>query len=598
MIRELCDFRTLLGNVIPIKGWNNEKIHYTIIIDSNGHFINLESNIQNNKVLEMLVPDIPKRSGTKSYLTSGLLWDNNKYILNIEKNKNTNEFNNIIGDNFKNSFINNLKNFKAFLDENKNNKVKYIDAVLLFLKTDNEINCLKQNIKYIDLLKSKIDVNLTFKLDQDIKCMCSELFDEINAYLVYNLNKESKNNYFCSIYGFNNQSSQARLIPSVSVISGATQPGDLISFNENSFESYNFVQGENCNISEQAADDFTKSVDYLLNNKDGAGNFTNKTVIGGNTFIYWCKNNLNSSLESVINYTLNNFNIKNIPEDDVSTDVSLIKDSYSSIFKSKFKLLNDDLDKQYYIICLNSNVKRISITMFLNNSIGNIFNNIINHFDDLELKHNFNKQLNYNVYSLINVCFKDEKKENIKLMKNLIKEFSNAILSNKQYPIILQTYLIDRIKQEIYLNNGKRFALQVAFLKAILNRKKYKGITMDLNKDYEDESYLFGRLFAIYEQIQDKANNRILNSGIKENYYKSYISNPYKVLPILEKIIDKSLNKIKKNNKETYYYFNNLIKNIISKINKDINNQYLSLDDQSKLILGYYHQQTDNWSSK
>lgn len=113
---------------------------------------------------------------------------------------------------------------------------------------------------------------------------------------------------------------------------------------------------------------------------------------------------------------------------------------------------------------------------------------------------------------------------------------------------------------------------------------------MALNEECNDIAYVLGRLFAVLEDIQEKANPNI-NSTIKDRYFTSACANPRMVFPILEKTAQYHMRKFITDTGSTIY-FKKLLGELHNKI--DISEHplpaHMNLENQGKFILGYYHQ--------
>ncbi len=106
--------------------------------------------------------------------------------------------------------------------------------------------------------------------------------------------------------------------------------------------------------------------------------------------------------------------------------------------------------------------------------------------------------------------------------------------------------------------------------------------------DYENKNpaYRCGLLFAVLEKLQQSASNNSLNRTIKDAYFSSAASKPALVFP---KLISLAQNHLKKVNEKTEIYFSKLIQEIIDGIKNEFP-ETLTLSDQGRFMIGYYHQ--------
>lgn len=121
---------------------------------------------------------------------------------------------------------------------------------------------------------------------------------------------------------------------------------------------------------------------------------------------------------------------------------------------------------------------------------------------------------------------------------------------------------------------------------------------MALNEECTKVPYVLGRLFAVLEELQEKANPGI-NSTIKDRYFNSACANPSITFPLLTKLANTHLKKIFVQ-KGTVIYFEKQIGGLMNKLAID-NNAWparLSLPEQGEFILGYYHQVQKRYEKK
>jgi len=144
---------------------------------------------------------------------------------------------------------------------------------------------------------------------------------------------------------------------------------------------------------------------------------------------------------------------------------------------------------------------------------------------------------------------------------------------------------------------------RAAIIKAFLLRNTNYGkedITVALNEKSENVVYTLGREFAVLEEIQEAANPG-LNATIKDRYFNSACATPASVFPILFKLKNSHIKKMRDKKKEIYY----------EKILTDLQGRIpladtgvlaypkrLSLEEQGMFILGYYHQTQKRYEKK
>ncbi len=122
---------------------------------------------------------------------------------------------------------------------------------------------------------------------------------------------------------------------------------------------------------------------------------------------------------------------------------------------------------------------------------------------------------------------------------------------------------------------------------------------MSLNEESGKKPYILGRLFAVLEEAQQKANPTI-NTTIKDRYFNSACANPSIAFPQLLKLCQTHLSKIRKESSGTGIYLDKKIQEILGKLNPEDNPfpKSFNLNDQGLFILGYYQQTQSRFIKK
>lgn len=123
--------------------------------------------------------------------------------------------------------------------------------------------------------------------------------------------------------------------------------------------------------------------------------------------------------------------------------------------------------------------------------------------------------------------------------------------------------------------------VRTGYLKAVLMRNYHnEELTVTLNQKSTDTAYSLGRLFAVMESLQEKANG---TSTIRSRYFAAASMSPKKVFPSLLNLSQHHIAKYKMSG-----YLDKMMESILSVISEFP--AHLSLEEQGKFVLGYYHQ--------
>ena len=124
---------------------------------------------------------------------------------------------------------------------------------------------------------------------------------------------------------------------------------------------------------------------------------------------------------------------------------------------------------------------------------------------------------------------------------------------------------------------------------------------MGLNVECKEPAYVLGRLFAILEFIQKDANPGI-NTTIRDRYFNSACTTPASVFPVLIKLKNSHIKKLERESGGTKIYYEKLLTELMGNLAVEGKGtgfpQRLSLEEQGKFMLGYYHQIQKKYEKK
>ena len=116
---------------------------------------------------------------------------------------------------------------------------------------------------------------------------------------------------------------------------------------------------------------------------------------------------------------------------------------------------------------------------------------------------------------------------------------------------------------------------------------------MSLDTTNNNIGYRMGRLFAVLEKAQEEANPGI-NATIRDRFYGAASSTPVAVFALLMKLKNHHIAKLE--NRGRAVNLERLIGEIVSGI--DEFPAHLTLSDQGRFAVGYYHQRQDFFTKK
>jgi CRISPR-associated protein Csd1 len=120
---------------------------------------------------------------------------------------------------------------------------------------------------------------------------------------------------------------------------------------------------------------------------------------------------------------------------------------------------------------------------------------------------------------------------------------------------------------------------------------------MALDTTYDNIGYVLGRLFAVLERVQEQAQGQGLNKTIRDTYFGAAASSPLITFRRLQELTIHHLAKIRNSGKSTVW-----LETLLGEVNNLIPPAgipaTLSVDDQGRFAIGYYHQRQKFFEKK
>jgi CRISPR-associated protein Csd1 len=249
---------------------------------------------------------------------------------------------------------------------------------------------------------------------------------------------------------------------------------------------------------------------------------------------------------------------------------------------------------RFYVLGLAPNASRISIRYWMDTTFGELAEHVQQHFQDLSLRPEAWREPP-SMWRLLIQTAAQGKSENIP--PQLAGELMRSVLTGQPYPRMLLAQLIQRIRSD-----GEVHGLRVALIRAVVQREYRKGfiqegVPMALDLNNKNAAYLLGRLFATIERIQEAALGGEVNSTVVDRYYGSAASVPFSVFPRLLSGAQNHLTKLRRDKPGFAVNFKKDLGEIIEGLG-DAFPKHLSIEDQGRFAVGYYHQKQHYFEPK
>jgi CRISPR-associated protein Csd1 len=401
----------------------------------------------------------------------------------------------------------------------------------------------------------------------------------------------------------------ARLHPSIKGVPGAQTAGaSLVSFNLDSFTSYGHSQGANAPVSEAAAFAYATALNGLLTasgtTAKGLRIYRNRVMLGETTVPFWAEHgDAERIMHAVLAGDDEAIGFDETPTADETTESTKLRDVMSRLQDGTppREIGRDfDPDTRVYVLGLSPNAARLSVRFWVELSLGDFTRHFQQILGGSEARAPAPPLAAAGRWLLREVAAQRDF-ENIP--EHLGGEVMRAILTGLPYPRALLIQTILRIRADGDVN-----ALRVAIVKAVITcaaRRQqeirfrqnpdvalWKDSLVALDRDEPNVGYRLGRLFALLDYAQYLSVGSV-NAGIKEKFFASASSTPRHIFPSLLRMYQNHLSDARKSI-ETRDRANGTdieVKQVMDGLEARMPfPTTLSIDDQGRFIVGFYHQ--------
>lgn len=549
------------GAELPPAGFDRKEIPFVIVVDDEGAFAGLDDTRQGEgkkkRGRTFAVPQAQKRTVA---VTANLLWDNAAYVLGVDTKGNAGRA---------------AIQHAAFVAAVRAAAVASGDegarAVLAFLERG-DFAALFAHPVWPEVTGAE---NLSFRLRGDTGLVCQR--PAVRALLAGREAEEQGSDGDVEVCLVTGRSARpARLHPSIKGVWGAQVAGaNIVSFNLDAFNSHGRKQGFNAPVSEEATFAYTTALNWLLRPDS-----PQRMQVADASVVFWAQRQ--SAMETAITAFFSE-----PPKDDPDRNTVAVRALLAAPHTGSLTFEEED-ENRFYVLGLAPNAARIAVRFWYPTTVSALVKRIRRHFEDVRIVRGPRDPEVLSIFRLLVSTAVLGKAENIR--PNLAGATFLAILQGAPYPRELLAAAVQRCRAEREVTYPR-----AALIKACLNRSgsaesspSSMEVSVSLDESNTNTGYRLGRLFSVLERAQEEASPG-LNATIRDRYIGAASTTPVTVFPRLLKLSVHHLAKL--DNRGRAVNLEKRIGEVVGGI--DEFPALLTLPDQGRFYIGYYHQRQD-----
>lgn len=354
---------------------------------------------------------------------------------------------------------------------------------------------------------------------------------------------------------------------------------NLISFDKDSFCSFGLEQAQNAALSAPAELKVRSALNKLIEVSRGQRLVFNDTV-----HLHWSRQPMEMDpLDPV-----------------VSGDPQLIEKLLASVHRGQQTVGLDKNANAYYCLSLTGNGARIVVRDWLESTVEEVRDHIAAWFEDLAIvpQEGVGVKRDFKFGALLYGMVRAELAE---LPPQIPTQLFHGALRGRSVPLP-QSALAAALRRQQLDQENKLNPARLAIIKACLLRSpnspnkntptKDTTMTECLNPESRDPAYLCGRLFAVFDRLQELGLPGV-NAGVVQRYYASASTTPALVMGRLFRNaqfhLDKTEARLGGGTAEN-------VRKDFETITCALGDQFpatLDLESQGRFALAYYHQKAD-----
>ncbi len=553
------------GAKIAPFGFEKKEIPFLIVLDKDGNFKGLrDTRAGDGKKKRARSFLLPKGEKKTSGIKANLLWDNPQYIFGVSKGNSDKDERR--AQQAKKAFL--AKIIKVFGEDFDDDGIR---AVIRFLNRE-DFDQVYKNPLWKEIAETH--PNMTFILEGDHQELIAQRPKVVARLETMEISNGKER--ICLVTG--KKDAPAILHTAIKGVWGAQSSGaNIVSFNKESFCSFTYwkKQGLNAPVGQRTEFAYTTALNTLL-----AKDSRQRMQVGDTSTVFWADKS--HPFEEDFSFFLSE------PPKGQEPDYSRVRALLKAV---QTGTLPPEDTTGFHVLGLAPNASRIAIRFWYDGTVAELKARIAQHFQDLEIVRSPGDREYLSLFQILIAIAPEGKSDNIP--PNLGGETMRSVLSGLPYPRTLLSAAISRCKAEQKVNRTRAAIIKACLVRqARFQKKSSKEVSMALDKTYDNMGYVLGRLFAVFERIQEKALGGGLNKTIRDTYFGAASSSPLVTFRRLNELAIHHLAKLR-NSGESTTWLEMLLQEVMDKVPASGIPNTMSLDDQGRFAVGYYHQRQD-----
>ena len=556
---------------IAAPGWAPAKISFALCLNGDGELTQvvptMEEAVKGRKtVLQPQVFSLPAAVKRTAGVAANFLWDNSAYLLGIDqKGKPARSHE---------CFAAAAKLHHAVLDGVDSPAAR---AILTFFDTWEPEHAAEHPALAGQLDEVTAGGNLLFRVDGCYPQKEAAICEAWRSYR--DGGDEDAVRMQCLVTGREDEITAVH--PSIKGVRDAQSSGAaLVSFNAPAFCSYGREQNFNAPVGKYAAFAYTAALNHLLADKN------NVQLIGDTTLVCWAEG-ADAAYPDFFSAVMSGGSYEGLSDNDLRAALKRIAGGQPC------DDLGVDPARPFYILGLAPNAARLSVRFFLRDSFGKLMENVNAHYERLEIVRPAYEKFNYLplwaiLRETVNLNSRDKSPS-----PAMAGAAARAVFSGTRYPASLLEATMLRIRAERSITWGRAAIIKAYYLKNPHEDCPEEVLTVSLNEASTNPAYTLGRLFSVYEAVQQAANPGI-NATIKDKYFNSAAAMPASIFPVLNNLYQKHLRKLDAGQR---VYYDKQVMALKGMLGESYPAR-MTLAQQGAFDLGYYHQTQKRYTKK